>query len=82
MSYNTEIYRQQGGAVLVVDDAGEIRVNAGGKITDDGVQASAIADATAITGGESPTEAEHNALITLLNAVLAALRGVGIIAAT
>lgn len=80
MSYNGEVYRQQGGAVLVVDEAGEIRVNAGGKITDDGVQASAITDAAAITGGESPTEAEHNALVTKLNSILAALRGVGIIA--
>lgn len=82
MSYNTEIYREQGGAKLVVDDGGEIRVNAGGKITDDGTQASAIADATAITGGESPTEAEHNTLITKLNSILAALRGVGIIASS
>lgn len=81
MSYNTEIYRQQGGAILVVDDGGAIRVNAGGTITDDGTQASAIADATAITGGESPTEAEHNALLTKVNSILAALRGVGIIAA-
>jgi hypothetical protein len=29
-----------------------------------------IADATAITGGESPTEAEHNALVTKINAIL------------
>ena len=80
MSYNTEIYRQQGGTTLVVDDGGSIRVNAGGTITDDGVQAAAIADATAITGGESPTEAEHNTLLAKLNLILAALRGVGIIA--
>lgn len=82
MSYTTEIYREQGGAALVVDDAGEIRINAGGMITDDGTQASAIADATAITGGESPTESEHNALLAKVNSILAALRGVGIIASS
>lgn len=47
-----------------------------------GTQAGAIADATAITGGESPTEAEHNALVTKLNSVLAALRAFGIIASS
>lgn len=45
-----------------------------------GTQASAITDATAITGGEAPTEAEHNALVTKLNSALAALRAFGIIA--
>lgn len=81
----------------------ELRVLTGGKLTpNSGTQASAIADAaapaavssSAITGGESPTEAEHNAvradvvalraevatLTTKLNAALAALRGVGVIA--
>ena len=42
--------------------------------------ADAIADLTAITGGESPTEAEHNALRTAVNAILAALRARGIVA--
>lgn len=41
---------------------------------------SAIADMVAITGGESPTEAEHNAVITKVNAALAALRAANIIA--
>lgn len=62
------------------DGPDELVVESGGSITAAGTQASAITDATAITGGESPTEAEHNALITKLNSVLAALRGVGIIA--
>ena len=39
----------------------------------------AIADLTAITGGESPTEAEHNAIVTKVNALLAALRILGLI---
>lgn len=38
-----------------------------------------IADLAALTGGESPTEAEHNALRASHNAVLAALRKSGII---
>lgn len=38
-----------------------------------GAQSATIADATAITGGESPTEAEHNALVTKINSILAAL---------
>jgi hypothetical protein len=39
----------------------------------------AQAAVTAITGGESPSEAEHNALVTLLNAIRTALINVGII---
>lgn len=47
----------------------------------DGVAAenTAIADLTAIAGGESPTEAEHNAVVTKVNAILAALRNSGVI---
>lgn len=37
-----------------------------------------IADATAITGGESPTEAEHNALVTKINAILDVLDAAGL----
>jgi hypothetical protein len=80
MTYQPKVYREQGGDKIVVETGGEIRVNGTGKITDDGVQASAIADAAAITGGESPTEAEHNTALTKINSILAALRGVGIIA--
>lgn len=60
----------------------EIAVKAGGKITNDGAQAATIADVAALTGGESPTEAEFNALATKFNAVLAALEGVGILASS
>ncbi len=62
------------------DGPDKLVIESGGSITAAGTQALAITDATAITGGESPTEAEHNAIITKLNSVLAALRGVGIIA--
>jgi hypothetical protein len=39
----------------------------------------AIANLTAITGGDAPTEAEHNLIVTKVNALLAALRTAGII---
>lgn len=39
----------------------------------------AISDLAAITGGQSPSEAEHNAVITALNSILAALREAGVI---
>jgi predicted RecA/RadA family phage recombinase len=45
----------------------------------EGAQA-AIADLVAITGGEAPTEAEHNLVVAKVNALLAALRIAGIIA--
>lgn len=64
-------------------DAGAARESAGTAETADllaAIPISAITDATAITGGESPTEAEHNALVTKINAILAALRTAGILA--
>lgn len=45
-------------------------------------QQTKIADATAITGGESPTEAEHNALVTKINAILDILEDSKIMKAT
>lgn len=41
-----------------------------------------IADLTAITGGESPTEAEHNLVVTKVNAILTALEAQGILASS
>jgi hypothetical protein len=38
-----------------------------------------IADLVAITGGEAPTETEHNLVVTKVNAILAALRSSGVI---
>lgn len=72
MAANTKIFLKQGGDELVVSP--------GGKITNDGTQALAIANLAAITGGDAPTEAEHNATRTAINGILAALRGVGILA--
>ena len=71
---NGAVHRRQGGNHLDIYD--------GGQITNDGTQAAAIADETALTGGESPTEAEFNALLVKFNALLAAVRGVGIIASS
>lgn len=78
--YTTANAKEQGGDKWNV--AGEISIAPGGKITNDGTQALAIADLAAITGGEAPTEAEHNAVRTTVNSILAALRGAGIIAAS
>lgn len=74
MSYNTLNYEQQGGDVWVVGgdlnvvSGGDLDIKTGGKIKANGTQASAIADAV---GGDE---------VAKINAILAALRGVGIIA--
>lgn len=108
MSYNASNYTEQGGAVTVI--GGELKIAAGGKITNAGTQASAIADLTDSTTGTAnntlqalpdPTDTPASAdalrddlvanLIPALrnnyadlgakvNAILAALRGAGIIA--
>lgn len=74
-SYNSKIYHSQGGDLLGVKSGGEIKIEAGGKITNNGTQASAITD---VTGG-STVDTEARAA---LNNVLAALRGVGIISSS
>ncbi len=95
MSYTGKVYREQGTDKLVVASGGEIKIETGGKISANGTQASAIvsltdntggtaSDTIANTAGANPTTAEfENAIASLtakLNAVLAALRGAGIIA--
>ena len=85
MSYNAKVYNKQGGDELVVVD--------GGKITAAGIQAVTIADLTIttdLTGVDTGTEmtaaqaaalgVDLAAVTTKLNAVLAALEGVGILA--
>lgn len=64
-SYQGKVYRKQGGDELVVKP--------GGKITNDGTQASTIADPT----GGVTQDAEARAAI---NAIIDALQGVGIVA--
>lgn len=56
--------------------ANELRVNSGGKITNAGTQAAAITDA--LTAG-SATAAN---CATTINLILAALRGVGVVASS
>jgi len=79
-TYLPKVYKNNQGDTLTVASGGILNIETGGIVKANGTQASAIADATAITGGESPTEAEHNTLITKLNSALAALRAIGVIA--
>lgn len=73
MGANTKNYHKQGGDVWVV----------GGKLVPaTETQTAHIADVTAAAGGDAPTEAEFNAAVTAINAILAALEGVGITAAS
>lgn len=71
MSYNADNFRKQGGSEWEI--TGELNIN-GGTLTSDGTQASAIADHA------TPASATNEEIATKQNAILAALRGVGIIA--
>ncbi len=77
-TYEPKVYRRQGGDELVVASGGEINIESGGKITADGTQASAIDDIT-VTGTYADDDDNIEAAI---NGILAALRGVGIIASS
>ncbi len=81
MGYETKVYREPGGAVLTVAAGGAVDVAAGGKVTAAGTQAAHIADA-ATAAGAAPDAAEFDALVGKVNAVLAALEGVGILASS
>ena len=69
MSYNAKNYVEQGGDVTVV--GGELNIAAGGKISKAGTQANHIADIG--------NEASGAQIATAVNAILAALEGVGIL---
>lgn len=84
MSYNAKVYMKQGGDELVVDT--------GGKITAAGTQANHIADLTITANLDGITtsvpmtaeqaaalEVDLAAIAAKLNAVIAALEGVGIL---
>lgn len=78
-----KVHRPQGGEQLVVESGGSIQIMTGGKVLpNSGTQAAHIADVAALTGGEDPTEAEFNALAVKFNALLAAVRGAGILASS
>jgi hypothetical protein len=72
MSYNTDNYEQQGGAVWVI--GGELKLASGATITANGTQAAHITDATTGSGASAANCA------TKINSILAALEGVGILA--
>lgn len=86
--HNTEIYSEQGGLVRTVGTAGEMKVfgtlsiqdtgsldvKPGGAMKAAGTQAAAIADVA--TAGAATAAANA----TAINSILAALRGLGIIA--
>ena len=69
MSYNAKNYVEQGGDVTVV--GGELNIAAGGKISKAGTQANHIADIA--------NDANGTQIATAVNAILAALEGVGIL---
>lgn len=74
MSFNTKVHNELGGNTLTVESGGKLQVKTGGQVVpNSGTQAGAIAN---VTGG-STVDAESR---TAVNAILAALRGVGIIA--
>jgi hypothetical protein len=95
MDHSTKVYMPQGADQLVVDDGGKIDVKAGGQITAAGTQAAAIPALTDSTGGTADDTLEAIAgsgadaginnnfasLAAKVNAMQAALEGVGIIAA-
>lgn len=65
-------------AALEAADVGNVKLCGVASDLSEGPQA-AIADLTAITGGEVPTEAEHNLVVAKVNALLAALRLAGML---
>lgn len=73
--YNVPVYRRQGGAALVVASGGTIVMQTGGKIVPNSeTQASAITDVSVATVAWTTTEK------ALVNNIIAALEGVGILA--
>ena len=76
MTFNTKVHMEQGGGTLTVESGGAIDIKAGGKVFAGGVQAGAISDVD--TAGSATAAANA----TAINAILAALRGAGIIAAS
>lgn len=71
-TYSPLVYKKRGGAELVVANGGEINIESGGSITDDGTQASHIADLA--------TGATNAQIATAFNTLLVAIEGVGITA--
>ena len=84
-SYQPKVYRKDGGNTQVIANGGELKIETGGKVTNDGTQAVAITDASVAhalnaTFSDTEVEAALDALGGKINSVLSALRGAGIIA--
>lgn len=73
-TYQPLVYRQQGGDILVVASGGDINVESGGTISNDGTQASTIADVSVSTVVWTTGDKAK------VNSILAALEGVGVLA--
>lgn len=89
MTYQPKVYRDEGGDRQVIASGGEIKVESGGIITNDGTQATAIVnltDSTTGTAGDTVDDTTASvkddiaSLAAKINGILAALRGAGIIA--
>lgn len=86
-TYQPKVYRDKGGDRQVVKGGGEIKVEPGGKVTNDGTQASHVADASVAhalnaTFSDTEVEAALNTLGTKINSILAALEGAGTLASS
>lgn len=79
---NAKVHKSQNPDLLTIENGGSVQVKTGGKILpNSGTQATHIADAAAAAGA-APDKAEFDAVVTKLNAVLAALENVGILASS
>jgi hypothetical protein len=82
MSINAKVHKSKNPDRMTVESGGSIHVKTGGTILpNSGTQAATIAN-TVAAAGATPTKAEFDAVVTALNASLAALKGVGIIASS
>ncbi len=73
-TYQPKVYRTAGGDTQVIASGGELRVDSGGIITNDGTQAATIADVSTATIAWTTGDKAK------VNAVLLALEGVGVLA--
>jgi len=78
MAYNTKNFQKQGGAEWVV--GGVLQVT-GKQVPASGTQAAHITNETHCAGS-APASAEYNDLVDKFNALVAAVQGVGITAAS
>lgn len=75
MSYNTLVYRRQGGSAMVVANGGKLVVQTGGQIVPNSeTQASAIADVSTATVAWTTGDKAK------VNSIILALEGVGVLA--